>query len=391
MSCRVVAIAVVLAALDAATAALMAPAPAVPCAALAHRIHATRAEGRRCPQCAIAATATSPSDASSSAQSPRRGGEPTRAKLSITKRRASKNWRVVSLYRDAQRMMAGGDDEGARDLLEECLRLDERDAHAWLSLARLEARTRDVSEARLAFERASGACPGNVRIVHANAVFEQKAGDAHSARALFARASELEPRSAYVAHAWGLLEEGAGNLSAARAIYRGLLDGRPDAAQVAIAWAALEASDGALATARRGSTRPGGAGWRWVTCRGSAAWTGAARHRPADVAAAAAAAAAIGGGGATAGDGDEAERTTGAEGGGGGMALFARDAVRDAVDLLPRGRHESAAGNLTAARPRPPRAIHPPTRRGRGWPLRRSRRRRRRWRRRAGRSRRRHG
>ena len=155
-------------------------------------------------------------------------------------------------------MMAGGDDEGARDLLEECLRLDERDAHAWLSLARLEARTRDVGEARLAFERASGACPGNVRIVHANAVFEQKAGDAHSARALFARASELEPRSAYVAHAWGLLEEGAGNLSAARAIYRGLLDGRPDAAQVAIAWAALEASDGALPTARRVYE----AGWR---------------------------------------------------------------------------------------------------------------------------------
>ena len=157
--------------------------------------------------------------------------------------------RVIGLYRKAQDCISVGELDEARTLLGRCLELDKRDAHSWLSLARLEARDGNTATARDLFVRASGVCPGNVRLLHAHAVLERLAGQPEEARRLFRQAAELEPTNAYVSHAWGLLEESMGNVSAARRIYAELMDARPQV-QIAIAWAALEVHEGQLGRAR---------------------------------------------------------------------------------------------------------------------------------------------
>ena len=167
------------------------------------------------------------------------------------------NWRVINLHRVAQSKIKQGAFDEARLMLKEGLSLDEHDAHSWLSLARLEARTGHIDEARLLFTRANDACPGNVHIAQAFAVFEQRCGDKPAARARFELASQLEPSNAYVAHAWGLLEESVGNVTAAQKIYSDLIAVGPQT-QVYCAWAALEAREGNLPFAREIYER----GWR---------------------------------------------------------------------------------------------------------------------------------
>ena len=138
-----------------------------------------------------------------------------------------KNWRVVSLHRRAQAAVKSGDLDEARALLREGLRLDARDAYTWLSLARLTARVGDNDGARDLFDQATAKCPGNVRLIHAHAVFETGRGRPDAARQLFRQAAEVEPGNAYVSHAWGLLEESVGNASAARTIYETLMEAEP--------------------------------------------------------------------------------------------------------------------------------------------------------------------
>ena len=103
------------------------------------------------------------------------------------------------------------------------------DAYTWLSLARLEARVGNADEAGELFERATAACPDNVRLVHARAVFEQRMGDVSVARQRLQQAARMDPGNAYVSHTWGLLEESVGNASAAQKIYGELMDIRPRA------------------------------------------------------------------------------------------------------------------------------------------------------------------
>jgi len=235
-------------------------------------------------------------------------GSPTRLRVKPPVRRAGKNWKVVALHRRAQAAIRAGNFEEGRELLRKGLKLDARDAHSWLSLARLEARVGDAEEARRLFVRATHLCPDNVRLVHANAVFEAKAGHKAAARALFESAAELEPGNAYVSHAWGLLEESAGNASAAQRIYADLMDARPQA-QVCVAWAALEAREGNLARAREIYER----GWRLY---GLGTWD-------------------------SDDDDDVDERLPVTEGG----------STAESVDLLVEwSALECAAGNLTAAR-----------------------------------------
>eukprot|EP00900_Chrysochromulina_parva_P012275 jgi/Chrpa1/21048/Chrysochromulina_OHIO_Genome00009061-RA len=153
------------------------------------------------------------------------------------------------MYRQAQKSISAGNYDEGRALLEKCLELDARDAYCWLSLARLEARTSDAENARRCFEAARATCPDNVRLVHAHAIFEQRAGCPQVARQLFAEASEMDPANAYVSHAWGQLEEALGNVSAAQRIYADLMARRPQA-QVCCAWAALEQHEGHVGRAR---------------------------------------------------------------------------------------------------------------------------------------------
>jgi predicted Zn-dependent protease len=88
-----------------------------------------------------------------------------------------------------------------------------------------------------------------VRLVHAHAIFEQRAGCPQVARQLFAEASEMDPANAYVSHAWGQLEEALGNVSAAQRIYADLMARRPQA-QVCCAWSALDEHERHLGRAR---------------------------------------------------------------------------------------------------------------------------------------------
>ena len=188
-------------------------------------------------------------DAPAENSSPPSGPPRTKTKLPIGAKRSKKNWRVISLHKKAQAAIKVGAFDEADELLREGLRLDQHDAHTWLSLARLTARVGDADEARELFERGTDTCPNNVRLVHARAVFETKSGRPAEARSLFTQAADMEPGNAYVSHAWGLLEESVGNATAAQGIYADLMSVKPQA-QVCAAWAQLEARMGNIPRAR---------------------------------------------------------------------------------------------------------------------------------------------
>lgn len=179
------------------------------------------------------------------------GSQPVMA--AVVRRRARrgkpKNVEVVQLFREAQRSLRNGAEDEARALFHRCLQLDAADGHTWLALARLEAQRATVEEGRALFERGRAACPGNVRIAHAQGVFEQRAGLPDRARSCFREAAALEPSNAYVAHSWGLLEEAVGNATAALEIYAETYGRRPQA-EVCVAWASLEAHLGHIDRAR---------------------------------------------------------------------------------------------------------------------------------------------
>ena len=113
------------------------------------------------------------------------GGSPSghrRVRLPSTQRRdgsrrsPSKKQRILALFRRAQQAISNDDLPEARQLLHGCLEIDRADAHSWLALARLEARAGDAGLARTLFVRGRRACPGNVRLTHAQAVLEGRLG-----------------------------------------------------------------------------------------------------------------------------------------------------------------------------------------------------------------------
>lgn len=186
--------------------------------------------------------------------------------------------RVRALFRKAKAAEREGRHNIARALLEQCLRLDPRDAHSWLALAKLAARgsrrlrqenanakevdhhdddpapepneTDDVyAAARSIFRQGLQNCPNNVHLLQAFGVLEHRAGDRAAARKLFARGLAVDPNNAYVCQAWGLLEQRVGNKDAARRLFKSSVGHRANP-EVFGSWASLEAQEGNNAVAR---------------------------------------------------------------------------------------------------------------------------------------------
>lgn len=159
--------------------------------------------------------------------------------------------RVRALFKRAKAAESEGRYTAARELLQQCLRLDSHDAHSWLALANLETRSqaarddRDaaIDSARAIFRQGLAHCPENVHLLQAFGVLEHRAGDRDAARRLFAKGLQADPHNPYVAQAWGLLEQRVGNKDEARRLFETSLRHRPSP-EVFRGWALLESRDG---------------------------------------------------------------------------------------------------------------------------------------------------
>lgn len=212
--------------------------------------NASRAVPTTCPRLRCAASV--PQNAAARTTSGKTGK--TRARVSSK--------RVRALFQRAKAAESDGEYAEAGKLLRECVALDAGDAHSWLALANLEARSCargwcDAEEravaleaARETFRRALSHCPRNVHLLHSFGVFEQRAGNRDAARRLFAEGMRADPHNAYVAQAWGLLEQRVGNNDEARRLFEGASRHRANA-EVVRGWALLESRDGRPERARR--------------------------------------------------------------------------------------------------------------------------------------------
>lgn len=182
---------------------------------------------------------------------------------------------VRAIFERAKEEERNGRMNEARSLLRQCLSLDRRDAHSWLALARLEARTGGVNlrnqsslqgedetdgerrsngsngaqVARNLFKEGLSECPNSVHLLQAWAVLEHRCGEREAARELFAKGLALEPDNPYVCQAWGLLEQRVGNTEKARDLFSRSVALRPHP-EVCAAWAVLEAREGNTDRAR---------------------------------------------------------------------------------------------------------------------------------------------
>lgn len=130
----------------------------------------------------------------------------------------------------------------AHNLLEKILQKNPKDSHSHLAIARLEGRreggkgvasTRGSSgdqlklptKAQIAFERGTKACPRNIFLLQAWAIYEQQnRGDIQRSRELFEEALEVDPYNPYVCHAYCLMEKKLGNDGAAISLLKQVLD-----------------------------------------------------------------------------------------------------------------------------------------------------------------------
>jgi tetratricopeptide (TPR) repeat protein len=161
-------------------------------------------------------------------QTPRRTPRPPQSNNNINNRR-----HIRSLFTKAKELERKGQWRKAADLLQEILRLDCRDAHSHLALARLEARRSPSSDSAVqAFARGTLHCPDSVHLWQAWAVYCETTGSPDDARELFQRALDLEPYNPYVCHAFGLMERKAGNTVAARQLWERALQKQSTAALV---------------------------------------------------------------------------------------------------------------------------------------------------------------
>lgn len=184
--------------------------------------------------------------------------------------------RVRALFHRAKQHERSNAFEPAKQLLRQCVDIDRTDAHSWLALARLVARTAHVPEpgvdesaetertsdtknerrkaknamqASALFEQAVTECPNNVHLLQAWAVHENRHGNRRRARELFSSGLKLDPSNAYVCQAWGRLEQQEGNNDKARELYSCIVSQRPHP-EVCAAWASLETRDGNIEKAR---------------------------------------------------------------------------------------------------------------------------------------------
>lgn len=143
------------------------------------------------------------------------------------------------MFRRASDLIKSGDNIVGKKLLLRCLELNQLDAHSWLALARLEAKTGHFDKAKATFQQAAVLCPDNIHILHAWGHFEQKYGCLEIARDCWSKAMELDPLNAYVGHALSALEIRLGNYQSARDLLWDLVEKKPTAA-LCVALAELE-------------------------------------------------------------------------------------------------------------------------------------------------------
>jgi tetratricopeptide (TPR) repeat protein len=152
---------------------------------------------------------------------------------------------IQSMFQTAKTMERQGRWGEAFNLFEEILEINPKDSHSHLAIARLEARrelkntryngqqqqiqaesesTDSKTKAQIAFEKGVTACPRNVFLLQAWAIYEsqhqQSFGSYDRARELFERALELEPYNTYVCHAYSLMEKKLGNTDKAISLLR---------------------------------------------------------------------------------------------------------------------------------------------------------------------------
>lgn len=141
--------------------------------------------------------------------------------------------KIRNMYMKAKNMERHGQWSEACELYNEILRIDSKDAHSHLGLARLEARrNHDNYKARQAFARGARECPNSVHLWQAWALYEQQHNSIDRARELFQKALSLEPNNPYVCHASGLMERKLGNKQRAKELWERALKKKSTAALV---------------------------------------------------------------------------------------------------------------------------------------------------------------
>jgi tetratricopeptide (TPR) repeat protein len=146
------------------------------------------------------------------------------------------------MFQTAKTMERQGRWGEAHNLLEKILQKNPRDSHSHLAIARLEARreggqgataaTQEASKtqqfqtkAQIAFERGTKACPRNIFLLQAWAIYEQQnRGDMERARELFEEAVDVDSHNPFVCHAYSLMEKKLGNDEAAISLLKQVLD-----------------------------------------------------------------------------------------------------------------------------------------------------------------------
>lgn len=143
------------------------------------------------------------------------------------------------MFQTAKTMERQGRWGEAHTLLEKILKKNPKDSHSHLAIARLEARreggqgaNRELSrkqefptKAQVAFERGTKACPQNIFLLQAWAIYEQQnRGDMKRSRELFDEAVAVDPHNPYVCHAYSLMEKKLGNDEAAISLLKQVLD-----------------------------------------------------------------------------------------------------------------------------------------------------------------------
>jgi len=143
------------------------------------------------------------------------------------------------MFQTAKTMERQGRWGEAHTLFEKILNKNPKDSHSHLAIARLEARREGIqgangeflknqefpTKAQIAFERGTKACPQNIFLLQAWAIYEQQnRGDMKRSRELFDEAIGVDPHNPYVCHAFSLMEKKLGNNEAAISLLKQVLD-----------------------------------------------------------------------------------------------------------------------------------------------------------------------
>ncbi|VEU37611.1 unnamed protein product [Pseudo-nitzschia multistriata] len=138
------------------------------------------------------------------------------------------------MFQTAKNMERQGRWGEAQNLLEQILQNNPKDSHSHLALARLLSRREGgkaeiagvtQTKAQEAFARGTQACPRNIFLLQAWAIYEhQTRGDLIRARELFEECIEIDSYNPFVAHAYSLMERQLGRDGAAISLLKHVLE-----------------------------------------------------------------------------------------------------------------------------------------------------------------------